>query len=182
MAFDDNDADSDTNSKQTDMDIPEIAWSAVVNSTNLGFDNPQSQNYFQQCFLAKSMRAGLDYLVMRSSSRTNLKPQDYIKERLPLDHSKVQLRIAHLSFLLTKGETELVLKTLEGSYHIGCKDGFACAHSLVKTKMAALIQNHEQFNLVTLATEAENLTVEYRQNLVTAPAYRWSTRIPKQHQ
>ena len=178
MTSDAYDADSATNSMPSDTDTAEIVWSAVVNSTNLGFEDTHSQQYFQQCFLAGSLKAGLDYLVMRSSSRTNLEPQDYVTQRLPLNHAEVQLRIAHISFLLTKGETELVLKALEGAYNVGREDGFACAHNLVKTKMVSVIQNHERSNFVNVATAVENLAVQYKRDLITAPAYRWSTRIP----
>ena len=72
MTSDAYDADSATNSMPSDTDTAEIVWSAVVNSTNLGFEDTHSQQYFQQCFLAGSLKAGLDYLVMRSSSRSNL--------------------------------------------------------------------------------------------------------------
>ena len=180
MTSDDYDADDANNSIPVNRDTADRVWSPIVNSANLGFEDAHSQQYFQQCFLAGSVRAGLNYLVMRSSSRSNLEPQDYVTQSLPLDHSEVQLRIAHISFLLTKGETELVLKALKGAYNFGCEDGFACAHGLVKEKMASLLQSYDQHNFVTLARIAANLSVEYERDLVTAPAYRWSTRIPTQ--
>ena len=151
----------------------------VVNSTNLGFDDDHSRLYFQQCFLANSLQAGIDYLVKRSTSRSELEPRDYLLQQLPSNHSDLQMRIAQLAYLLTKGECEMVVRVLEGAYKVGCEDGFACSQDLVKKKVSSMqAKTCNVADVTSLVKATENLMIDYKPDLVKASAYRWSTRVP----
>lgn len=150
----------------------------VVNSNNLGFAEKKNAAYFEQCYLGRSDDAGIKYLVMRSTRRSELEATEYCSEQLPDGHAELQVRIANLAFVLTRGQCHSLVQVLDGSYKVGCENGFASASRLIDVEIDKLIEEGRWATELKLLKE--KLKVKYCHDLVDRPAHAWSTRIPSE--
>lgn len=131
----------------------------VVNdSEHLGFAGENNQKFFQQCHLSDGGNGGAEYLVKKSYIDSRFTPQDISGIPMPYHHTRVQMEIAQLCFLLTKTQNTRLASILGQCYEIGCENGYSQAIHDVKT------------------TEE---SVEYKPGKVVKGAHTFGTHIPK---
>lgn len=171
--------EDDADSISDDHDSANIEWIDVVNSNSLGFDgNKMAASYFEQCYLSKSMTAGMKYLVMRSSRRSELEASEYVSEDLPPGHAALQTRIANLAFVLTRGQTESLVSVLQGAYKVGCENGFHCSQVRVMKEIEKITPDIRGA-MPALEKLKTGLQIDFSHDLVDRGAFNWSTRVPE---
>lgn len=129
----------------------------VDDSEDLGFAGENNQKFFQQCHISDGGNGGTEYLVKRSYIDATLTPQDISEIPMPSHHTRVQMEIAQLSFLLTKTQNTRLASVLGQCYEIGCEDGYSQAIHDGKTEDS----------------------VDYKPGKVVKSAHAYSTHIPK---
>lgn len=106
----------------------------VRDSEKLGFRGDNNQTFFQQYHLSRGCNGGTEYLVKNSYIEATLTAEDICNLPMPSHHTRLQMEIAQLSFLLTKNQNAMLASVLGQCYEIGCEDGYSQAICDVKTE------------------------------------------------
>ena len=159
---------------ETEPEAPTVPgyFQEVQESDTLGFTDEKSNNFFRQMHLSTSNSGGVDFLVKKSFIGSTLLASEMAKIQLPDGHSELQLRIAHLCFLLTKGQCQLLAEIMAGCYRVGCEDGYSTAQHHLQ-------EGIQQANEQTLSrTKGFGLAKgRLKKDEIIRPADQWSTRI-----
>lgn len=150
----------------------------VKDPSSLGFNDDASKSYFEQYHMSVSSSGGIDYLVKKSFVAQNLRADDYGSIQLPEQHAELQIRIAHLCFLLTKGQCELLAAVMQGCYKVGSEDGYASAQMDIG-KSITTYSSTMKSSFIPVQTLSTWTARQLKGNEIIRQAHRWSTRIPR---
>lgn len=157
--------------KRSRADTIIIGLEDIKNGSNLGFNNKASEAYFHQCFL-QGPNGGIEYIVKNSLLGSKLLPQDYKDMPLPDGHALLQMKIAHLTFLLTRNENEMLAEVMKGSYRVGLEDGYAFLQKNIRESLF-----HQTSVSITKLQELVYRT--FNHNDIIQSAYESSIKVPR---
>ncbi len=135
--------DEENQQSRFDINYP-IRRGDARNPKNIGFNNNASKEYFANCYrVGEGEWGGLQYLVRRSVAQDDYQDTEMDKIDIPLEHCNLHMKIARLSFLLSKKEWSLLTDVINSVWQVGCEDGYKAATLHINSDMNILYMNDD---------------------------------------
>ena len=159
-----------------------IIYRDPVNPKNLGFGDEQSRLFFEQCCMAADRKSGALYLVKRSQRKEQYTPQDYANLHIEIGQAMTQIRIAHLAFMLTRGQVQRLAEVLRGTHEIASQDGFecclkrarACCSRYASAEVGKILDGANVVGLIQKFLDR----VQFKEDFQGQPAFTHTTTVP----